>query len=230
MQGARSKRGRIGVILAGVAVTAGLGAGSAYAASETITGTALNTYDKSTYTSDQGDLVLFQSLGGSHNVTATATGPDGSPLFSSATIAGGTTPVNGTQFLGQGNYSFICTVHPSTMQATLVKRGVGAPAPRPDIEVKVISRSLDKVVGKGRLVTQVQAITQSNDVALEAKLGKTRLGEDDGIDLAAGTKKNVVLKLSRAARSRLAAKSAATVKVEGTVAFGDPDTAKRKLR
>jgi plastocyanin len=223
-------QGRAGLILIGTVVAATLAAGSAFAASETITGTAANLFDKPTYTSDQGDLVQFQSLGGSHNVTATAKGPDGEPLFASSTISGGTTPVNGTQYLTQGSYAFICTIHPSTMQATLVKTGAGTAIPRPDIEVKLISRKLDKVVSKGKLVAQVQAITQSNDVALEAKLGKTRLGEDDGIDLAAGTKKNVVLKLSRAARNKLAAKSKATVKVEGSVAFGAPDVAKGKLR
>jgi plastocyanin len=230
MQGVRTKRGRVGLVLAAAAMMAGLGAGSAYAASETISGTALNTFDKATYTSDQGDLVQFQSLGGSHNATATVKGPDGGPLFESETITGGTTPVNGTQFLSQGSYSFICTVHPTTMQATLVKTGAGSPVPRPDIEVKLISRNLDKAAGKGKLVAQVRAITQSNDIGLEAKLGKTRLGEDDGIDLAGGTKKNVVLKLSRAARNKLAAKSKATVKIEGSVAFGAPDTAKGTLR
>jgi plastocyanin len=231
MRAAGVKRGKAGLILAAaLAVIAGLDAGSAYAASETITGNAQNQFDKATYTSDQGEIVSLQVTGSSHNVTANATGPDGGALFSSATIAGGTTPVNGTQFLGQGSYSFICTIHPSSMQATLVKTGAGTPVPRPDIEVKLISKNLDKVVGKGKLVAQVRAITQSNDVAIEAKLGKTTLGEDDGLDLGAGTRKNVVLKLNRAARNRLAGKGRATVKVEGTVAFGAPDRAKGRLR
>jgi hypothetical protein len=116
------------------------------------------------------------------------------------------------------------------MIATLAVSANGTPVPRPSIALKVLSKNLERVVAKGKLVTQVRAATQSNDVAVEAKLGKIRLGEDDGIDLGAGAKKKVVLKLNKAARRKLGAKNKATVKVEGSVAFGSPDTAKRKLK
>ena len=230
MQGAKRKGGRTKLIFAGAALTVGLLAGGAYAASETIVGTGLNTFDKATYTSDQGDTVTLQVTGSSHNATSTATGPDGGPLFASSTITGGATPVNGTQYLAQGSYSFICTVHPTTMQATLVKTGNGTPQARPDIEVALKSTRIAKVASKGKLLVEVQALTKSDDVGVEAKLGKSTLGEIEGIDLAAGTRKIVNLKLSKAAKNKLRGRDKATVKVEGTVAFGAPDTAKGKLR
>jgi plastocyanin len=89
-------------------------------------------YGSSTYTIDQGQSVTFANSDvDSHNVTATATGPDGSPLFQSATIgASQSAAVSGTQYLTSGSYAFYCTVHPF-MKATLTVTSAGAPAPRP---------------------------------------------------------------------------------------------------
>jgi plastocyanin len=230
MQGAKINRRRAGLVLGGAVVAVAIAAGSAVGASQTIQGTAANLFSAPTYTSDQGDLAQFQSLGGSHNVTATQTGPDGGPLFKSETITGGTTPVNGTQFLAQGSYSFICTIHPTTMQATLVKTGNGTPVARPDIELKLKSTQISKVVRKGKLLVEVQAVTASPGVSVEAKLGKASLGETEGINLAAGVKQTVAVRLSKAAKNKLRGKAKATVKAEGSVPFGAPDTAKGKLR
>jgi plastocyanin len=230
MPGRKKTRGRIGLILIGAVVAATLAAGSAFAVSETIVGTPLNTFDKASYTSDQGDIVTLQVTGSTHNVTASQTGPDGGPLFSSATISGGTTPVNGTQFLSPGSYPFICTVHPDTMVATLVKQATGTALTRPDIEVKLKSTKIEKVASRGKLVVEVRAVTKSDDVSVEAKLGKASLGKKEGLDLAAGAKQNVTVRLSKSAKSKLASRNKATVKVLGEVPFGLPDTAKGKLR
>lgn len=90
-----------------------------------------NAFDRSTYYSDQGDLVQYEHTGGApHNVRSTQYS-DGERLFSSDTIKAGTTPVEGTQYLAPGTYPFICTVHPSQMSADLVVRATGAPPPGP---------------------------------------------------------------------------------------------------
>jgi plastocyanin len=230
MPGRKKTQGRIGLILIGAALATLLTPSSAFAVSQTIVGTGSDLFTQPSYTSDQGDLVQLQVTGSTHNATATTNGPDGGPLFKSATITGGTTPVNGTQFLGPGSYSFICTIHPSTMQATLVKQAVGAPLTRPDIEVKLKSTKIEKVAAKGKLLVEVQAVTKSDDVSVEAKLGKASLGKKQGLDLAAGAKQNVTVKLNKAAKSKLASRNQATVKVLGEVPFGSPDTAKGKLR
>jgi len=88
-----------------------------------------NSFDRSTYNSDEGELVYFQHTGGApHDVTSDQ-GPGA--LFESETISGGTTPVNGTQSLPPGTFPFHCSVHPTQMKAVLVVRDTGAPGPNP---------------------------------------------------------------------------------------------------
>jgi plastocyanin len=97
-----------------------------------VTAVVRDQFGTSTYTIDQGQSVSFANNDiDSHNVTATAPGADGSPLFASATIGTGqTAAVSGTRYLTSGSYSFYCTVHPS-MKATLVVTSAGVPVPRP---------------------------------------------------------------------------------------------------
>lgn len=205
-------------------------AGSAYGVAQTIVA-ADNTFSLATYTMDQGDQPTLQNGGvNQHNATASNNGPDGKPLFSSPTIGTGTTTLNGTQYLTAGNYAFICTIHPSTMIATLAVSAGGTPVARPDIEVKVVSRKIDKVARTGKLIVQAQAVTASSDVDLTAKLGQRTIGQASDLNLAAGAIQNITMKLKKASRASLANKSKATVSLQGTVAFGAPDSTKGKLK
>jgi plastocyanin len=85
-----------------------------------------------TLTIAQGETVTFQNNDLEiHDVSALDSGPDGKPLFSSATI--GPTqhaPVDGTVYLTTGRYAFNCTIHPY-MRGTLVVTSAGTPQPRP---------------------------------------------------------------------------------------------------
>jgi plastocyanin len=212
----------------------------AWAVADVITNSG-NQFSQATYNSDAGDLVQFQHSGSGapHNVTSTQSS-GGQPLFSSATISTGTTPVNGTQFLSPGTYPFVCTIH-AGMKASLIVSGSGTsgtsgggtsgtPAARPDIELEIISRKLDKVVAKGKLVLEVQALTKSDDVSVAAQLGKQALGERTNLDLAAGQSLKVALKLKQGVRRKLAKLDKAKVTAEATVPFGEPDSAKRVLK
>jgi plastocyanin len=228
----------------------------AWAVADVITNSG-NQFTQGTYNSEAGDLVQFQHSGSGapHNVTSTQS-LGGQSLFSSATISTGTTPVNGTQFLTPGTYPFVCTIH-AGMQATLNVSASGTPgsppdggtpAPpsdggtpvspsdggtpvsRPDIELEIISRKLDKVAAKGKLVLEVLAITKSDDVSVSARLGKKTVGESTDLDLAAGQKSKVALKLKRGVRRKLAKLDKAKVTAQATVPFGEPDTAKRVLK
>src|SRR3954452_25029436 len=200
-RGTRSLKNKV-ALAAGVVVAIVLFAGGlAFAASQTIVGQADDHFDHPTYTTDQGEVVQFQVTGSTHNTTARQSGPDGQALFRSPTISGGNTGVQGTQFLSTGDYSFFCTIHPATMQATLHVTSNGAPQPRPSAQVSVRSKKLSKVSKKGILV----ALTTSAKVdgaSLAAKLGKTTLGKVDGLSLAAG-QQIVTLKLSKAGKSAL---------------------------
>src|SRR5215212_4921804 len=194
-------RGRRLWFAAGLAAALGLFvAGLAFAAAP-IVGQADNTFSAPTYAIDQGEVGQLQITGGTHNATANQNGPDGQALFRSPTISSGTAGVQGTQYLGAGDYTFFCTVHPTTMQATLHVTSAGAPQARPSAQLSVRSKKLAKVSKKGILV----AITTSAKVdgaSLVAKLGKATIGKIDGLSLAAG-QQFAKVKLSKTGKNKL---------------------------
>jgi plastocyanin len=226
-----SKRGmtgkRVGLV-AGVAVAGVLFAGGlAFAASETIVGTGGDLFTQPTYTADQGEVVQLQVTGDTHNATARQPGPDGDALFRSPTISGGFAGVQGTQYLSAGDYTFYCTVHPTTMQATLHVTSNGTPQTRPSAQLSVRSKKLAKVSKKGILVA-ITTTAKVDGASLVAKLGKSTIGKVDGLSLAAG-QQFATVKLSKAGKSKLSKKSKASVTVTATIPFGTPATAKSKL-
>ncbi|HMA26353.1 MAG TPA: hypothetical protein VKO62_01870 [Solirubrobacterales bacterium] len=218
---------RLGLV-AGLAIAAALFTGGlALAASQTIVGQGDNTYSAPTYTTDQGEVVQFQVTGSTHNVTANQKGPDGQALFRTPTISGGTSGVGGTQYLSAGDYRFFCSVHPTTMQATLHVTSNGTPQARPQATLTVRSRKLSKVSKKGLLVA-IDANTKVDGVFLVAKLGKATIGKVSNLSLASGSQVEV-LKLNKAGKSKLRGRSKATVSVSATIPFGSPASGKAKL-
>jgi plastocyanin len=212
-----------GLVIAGVLFAGGL----ALAASQTIVGQTDNTFDHTTYTTDQGEVVPFQVTGSSHNVTAHQNGPDGAALFRTPTISGGTTGVQGTQYLSAGDYTFFCSVHPSTMQATLHVTGNGTPLARPSASLSVRSKKLDKVSKKGILVA-ITTTAKVDGASLTAKLGKSTIGTASGLSLSSG-QQFATVKLSKAGKNKLRGKSKASVSVTADIPFGSPASAKAKL-
>jgi plastocyanin len=215
------------IVVALAIVGALLAAGTAFAVSQTIVGQADNTFNAASYTSGQGDVATLQVTGSNHNATASANGPDGKALFRSATISGGTTPVNGTQYLSAGSYQFICTVHPQ-MVANLVVSNTGTPQPRPQVSLKVTSRKLSKVA-KGSLQVQTTASAKVDDFSLEAKLGKTSIGKATGLALAQGQAFETI-RLTKAGKSKLKKLKKANITVTGDVPFSTPATTTAKLK
>jgi plastocyanin len=218
---------RLGLAIALIALGAMVYAGIALAASETIVGTGGDIFTQPTYTTDPGEVVQLQVTGSSHNATARQPGPDGEALFRSPTISGGTAGVQGTQYLSAGDYTFYCTVHPTTMQATLHVTGNGTPQARPSAQLSVRSKKLAKVSKKGILVA-ITTTAKIDGASLVAKLGKATIGKVDGLSLAAG-QQFATVKLSKAGKSKLSKKSKASVTVTATIPFGSPATAKSKL-
>jgi plastocyanin len=229
------KRGRrsVGVGLAGICALVAIGAASAWGAGETIQASPTSdTFTKSSFTIDQGQVATFQNgsvTGSSHNVVSIGNGPDGRNLFRSNTISSGQAPVNGTQYLTQGTFRFVCTIH-AGMEANLVVSANGTPVARPDIELKILSSQIEKVRGSRRLKVKLSALAESDNVDLVAKKGAKKLGSKSDLDLAAGASRTVKVPVSRAGKTALKGLDSARVKVTGTVPFGAPDTAKRKLR
>jgi plastocyanin len=226
----RAKNGKRIWLVVGLVGAIGLfGAGIALAASQTIEGTASNTYSNPDYTTDQGEVVPFTVTGSQHNVTAHGPGPDGNVLFRSATISGGTTAVNGTQYLTAGDYTFFCSIHPSTMQATLHVTSNGTPQPRPQATLTLVSKKISKVAKKGKLLVGVNMTAPVDGASLVASLGKATLGRANSLSLKAG-QQTVAIGLGRAAKSKLAKKSKASVTLTADIPFGSPASGKGKLK
>jgi plastocyanin len=203
-------------------------AGLAFAAAP-IVGQADNTFSAPVYTIDQGEVGQLQVTGSDHNATAQQNGPDGQALFRSPTIESGAAAVQGTQYLSAGDYSFFCTVHPTTMQATLHVTSAGTPQARPQVSLNVNGKSLSlsKVLKKG-LTVSVQANTAINGASLTAKLGKATIGKTTA-SLAAGTQKKVI-KLSKSGKSKLRGKTKASIKVTADIPFGSPASLKTTIK
>jgi plastocyanin len=221
------ERGRRLWFAAGLAVALVLFVGGLAFAAAPIIGQADNTYSAPAYTIDQGEVGQLQVTGSTHNATANQKGPDGQALFRSPTISGGTTGVQGTQYLSSGDYTFFCTVHPTTMQATLHVSGNGTPQARPSAQISVRSKKLSKVSKKGILVA-ITASAKVDGASLVAKLGKATIGKVDGISLAAG-QQFATVKLSKTGKNKLKNKSKASVTVTATIPFGSPASGKSKL-
>jgi plastocyanin len=217
-------------VVAAVAITAMVGTGIALAASDTIVAGPSDAFSQATYNTDPGAVVPFQDNGGTHNVTARQTGPDGQALFRSSTISSGSTSVQGTQYLSPGDYAFFCTVHPTTMSGTLHVTGNGTPQPRPTATLTVRTKTISKAIKKGISVT-VNPSPGSTIVELTAKLGKATLGKvTTGPGNTNTAQQTGVIKLTKAGKSKLSKKSKASVTVTGAIQFGSPVTTKAKLK
>jgi plastocyanin len=181
-----------------------------------------------------GEVPTFENPEGSaapHNVTSPLRGPDGAPLFRSKTIfAGGTSPVEGAQYLQAGTYAFVCTLH-SGMDGELVVDGAeGTVARRPRIALVVPSQRLAAVRRSGIIKVSVKALVGDPLVNLSAKSGTRSLAIAFGVAVNAGSTKTVRMKLTRAGRKAIAKGRKVSVAVKGAVAFGVPVTARRTVR
>jgi hypothetical protein len=180
---------------------------------------------------NQGERPTFANGGANqHNVTAQQNGPDRRVLFSTPTLNGGqSAPLDGTQYLTAGTYTFFCTIHPTEMQATLVVTGNGTPQARPHIDLRIVSGKLAKVKKKGKLLVQVTASTSVAGASIEARLGPNAiLGRTGNLSLNQGAQ-TVTVKLTKRGKNALKSKKKARISVDGSVPFGPPASVKRKL-
>jgi plastocyanin len=219
---------RVIVALAVVGATA-FGAGQALGASEAITtSTTCCSYGKATFTIDRGTTATFenQDPGTSpHDVFSVDSGPKNKPLFSSAEINLGQTPVNGTDSLAPGIYRFFCTVHPTQMSGELLVTASASPT----VAVTILSRKLGPVASSGKLKVKLRGLLASKNVSLTARVGKRKLGTMRGIDVSAGASRTVKLPLSRSGKNFLGGRGGAKLKVTATPPGDQPASATRRL-
>jgi plastocyanin len=220
------------VILA-LVVTGGalLGVSQALGASEAITAVGPDPhYGKATFTIDRGATATFDNedlSATTHDVTAfDSGGAKNLPLFRSATISAGQTPVDGTNALGPGTYRFFCTVHPTEMTGQLVVTASASPT----VVVKVLSKKVGQVSKSGKVKVKLTGVLASRAVSVTARVGKKKLGTAKGIDLSAGAARTVKVPLSRAGKNFLKRKKSAKLKVTASPPGDQAVTATQRLR
>ena len=177
----------------------------------------------------QGERVTLANRDATaHDVTARAKGPDGKPLFASALVpGGGQGPVEGTQYLVTGDYAFLCSIHPD-MTGSLKVTSAGAPEPRPgaggggggDTAAPRLT-----IAGSSRLGVVVES-DEAATVSVAARRGRLVVARGRAT-LAAGQKRTVKLRLTRAGRTRMgrARRLRVTFAVEGRDAAGNAGSA-----
>jgi plastocyanin len=212
--------------------------GAAIAWGGTITARPVNMFGSSVTTIDQGETVTFQNADISgHDVTANQTGDDGAPLFKSELVSPGSSgPVAGTEYLTTGSYDFYCSIHPG-MEATLEVTSAGTPVPRPQPEgvaIKIVSRSLDRVLESRKLKLKVRSRRGSVVVGARATTRKTSIAlGSKKLEFKTAEERKVSLKLSDAARKALRKRKSATLIATATASHGgghtERATARRKL-
>lgn len=214
-----------------------LGAANAWA-DGTITAYPPNQFGSPVTTIDQGEKVTFQNMDISgHDVTADQSGDDGAPLFKSQLVGPGSSgPVEGTEYLTTGSYGFFCSIHPG-MEATLEVTSAGTPVPRPKpegVSVKILSKSLDRVVESGKLKLRVSSRRGEVTVGARAKKRKTTIAlGSKTLKFDKADERTVRLKLSDSAREALGKRKSVTVIATATANHGgghtEKATARRKL-
>jgi plastocyanin len=226
-------RRRAGLALAGVAVLAAIAAPAAMAAPASIqAGTPSppapdpNVFNPTSYLHDGGTVATMTYVaGGSHNVTATVPGPDSKPLFRSDTVGAGTVPVAGTQYLAIGSYAFFCSVHIG-MNGTL-NVNTGVPQPRPTALAKGgKGAKLAAVAKKGKLPVKF-TVFNGGQATVAVLLGKKQIGATKNPVTKSGT---VQVPLTAKGKAALAKKKKATLKLNTSLDFGSPSTAKVTLK
>jgi plastocyanin len=224
----RGRRFWLGV--AGAAAMAAIIAGTAWAATTTITSSALtNTYQQSKYNLVHPDTLNFKAQGTTHTVTASGkVSGTTTPLFNSGFVSPNVTKfVAGSQYLAPGTYNFFCQIHPSTMSGTL--NVTGPPKTRPVVHVRILSTSLSTVRTKGKLRVRARR-NVTGPVFLKATGAGTTLGTKT-VTVTGGIPLDTGIPLTDAGKNAIKNKSSVTVTLKGTPKnrYGIPATRTKTL-
>jgi plastocyanin len=213
------------VALASAAAVAAIVAPSASAAPANIeagTGGG-NVFSAASYAHDAGTVAQLTIISGTHNATSNAT-LGAQPLFSSSNISAGSTTVDGTQYLAPGVYPFSCTLHPGMNSSLAV---AGTPKQKPTVTLKLKTKKLDQAVRKAEIKVGVTIAGGSGESAeINVKLGKKTIG----IETSTNATRTVKVALTNKGHSALEKKSKATITATAEIPFGDPASAKGKLK
>jgi plastocyanin len=231
------------VVVAVLVMGAALGLAAVPAgADQRIEAAAPQRYTTPQVTMAQGERLTFANSDiAMHDVTAAQAGPDGAPLFASPLIAQGQEAfVDGSQYLTTGTYAFVCSIH-ANMTGSLTVTADGTPVPRPGVGGTPADTTAPKVSAavktgtlrkarKDKALTIVVTLDEAAKIVAKATTGGTTLATARTSVGSGATKLRIALKA--AARARLKAGRAVSIKVTATDAAGNRSTktVKRTLR
>ena len=232
VEGIRKQGLRLAVASA-AAVAGLLGAAQGAGAAAITAGEECCVFVGSPFTQEAGVSAMISNPGGSntaaHNAYSDDLGPDGGPLFySTLALPGETRPVRGTEYLAEGSYGFVCTLH-SGMVGTLGVSG-GTPTPRPRAVPRIPAQSLATVRKKGRIAAAVRSPGGSGPVSLSVRSAGRAIGSLRTGQLAAGQSRRVSVTLSRQGKRLIAKGKSVKIEVRAVAEFGIPARATRLLR
>jgi len=202
-------------------------------AEQTIEAGPPNRFTTPELTMDQGERLMFRNGDTvSHDVTASTSGSDSKPLFSTPIVAAGKQAfVEGSQYLTEGPYTYLCSLHPS-MKGTIHVTANGTPQVRPGtsdesptadrtkptLRLQIRSRTSRVARIRSALVVQV-ALSEPSHLELRA-IARPKAGGPlvtvarRLLQKASGTRR-VQLELTRAGRAALRRDRALAVIVKG---------------
>jgi plastocyanin len=229
---ARVARKRAAVVLALAGCSALYAAPASHAEGQISAGPP-NMYLTPAVTIDQGEPVTFVNADAvEHDVLARDAGPDGKPLFRSELIGfAQAAPVEGTEYLVTGDYTFICSIHPQ-MEGTLTVSSAGKPVPRPgaktSLKLRVRDSKIAKVKRRGALRVRVTT-NRAADVRMTARTGGKAFAKGTA-KLAGAGAKTVKLKLTRAGRKLVRRKKRIPLTVSASAKNGDGNASQAKAK
>ena len=164
-----------------------------------------------------------------HNAFSDDLGPDGGPLFySSLAQPGETRRVKGTEYLGEGSYGFVCTLH-GGMTGTLEVSG-GTPASRPRAVPRIPAQSLKTVRRKGRVAVVVRSAVVTAPVSVSLRAGRRAVGTARIGSLSAGQARKFSVRLSKRGKRLIGKGRSVKLQARAVAEFGIPASGSRTLR
>jgi plastocyanin len=202
-------------------------------ADQTIEAAPPNRFSTAEITMDQGERLVFNNGDTvSHDVTASTTTSDGAPLFKTPTVASGKQAfVEGSQYLTEGHYPFICSLHPN-MKGTVHVTADGTPQPRPGapdrsqpadrtrptLGLRILSRTTTTARARHALVVGIQ-VSEPSHVELRAiarpKVGGPLVTVARKVLHKVSGSRRVRLQLTRAGRAAVRRHGSLAVVVNG---------------
>ncbi len=101
---------------------------------------------------------------------------------------------------------------------------------RPKIKVTIPSQKLKKVRKSGKLKVAVKGVNDANGVSLAVLKGNKQIGAAADLSIPTGRTSKVSVALTKPGKKAIKKGKKVVVAVQGSLAFGNPVTAKRTLR